>query len=261
MEPINILTIFHEKRNEKCVFCLQVHGSCKCCQPNCENWFHVTCAQKRNCLMENTNPKNNKIVFQAYCNIHKSIAMGRRISSAFVKENSLEKSHDHEPSQRDQTGAVVNYDIIGTVSISSSFQGSNVTSNSNEDIVSLNDASNASDVEDGPDSGETTNIEPIDSPKNNESGPSNIGNDARNSTCVSRSKNIDREAAIVNIFGTSVATINDSIHNDFDGGRSDNRFWWDYFGREGELEARLRSQDEKISKVKYIFYDEFTIFI
>lgn len=104
MEPIDILGIPHKKHEKKCSFCSDGFGRCNCFHPNCENYFHVTCAQKNNCLKENTNRKNNKIVFEAYCHQHRPVSC-RRISSVFVVEKSMEKFQHNESTQSEEQNA------------------------------------------------------------------------------------------------------------------------------------------------------------
>lgn len=87
MEPINISKIPEINRNKTCIFCSEAIGQCcKCNQPNCDKWLHITCGQKNNCLRE-INEKRNKLSFRAYCSEHKPVdETSRRISSTFVRD-------------------------------------------------------------------------------------------------------------------------------------------------------------------------------
>lgn len=97
MEPVNISKIPVTNRNKKCVFCSETYGiCCKCTQPNCDKWLHVTCGQKGNCLKEVT-AKKNKIAFRAFCIEHKPVdEASRRLSSAFVQGILSEEGQQHQ---------------------------------------------------------------------------------------------------------------------------------------------------------------------
>lgn len=92
MEPVNILKIPNTNRNKGCMYCSYAIGiCCKCSQPNCKSWLHITCAQKANCLKE-INEKKNKIAFRAYCSEHRPVdESSRRLSSIFVRERLSEE--------------------------------------------------------------------------------------------------------------------------------------------------------------------------
>lgn len=139
MEPVEISKIPNENRNRTCVFCSKMHGMCcSCSHPECANWIHITCAQKKDCLKEVENEKNNKLAFFAYCDKHKPVESSRRISAIFVREKQRQFDEDHA----DNTIA----EIIETgddsfVSDATNACATSVDSNANRDIF----ASNASD--------------------------------------------------------------------------------------------------------------------
>lgn len=87
MEPVDISKVSGSKRNKLCVFCggKQGFGSI-CSMKGCKHHFHITCAQKKGSLKEESNSEDDKLKFQAYCNEHiqPSDSM-RRLSAEWMK--------------------------------------------------------------------------------------------------------------------------------------------------------------------------------
>lgn len=78
MEPIILKDIKPERLERKCTICENEEASCSqgvyvnCADKNgCKEWFHVTCAQRKGLLCEesNTQSKNN-LNYSIYCNLH-----------------------------------------------------------------------------------------------------------------------------------------------------------------------------------------------
>lgn len=84
MEPIDLSKVSASKR--RCAFCYssQGHGSL-CSTSGCKERFHITCAQKQKTLVEDVNPIDNSIKFNAYCNAHKPKDTSRRLSSEAIR--------------------------------------------------------------------------------------------------------------------------------------------------------------------------------
>lgn len=236
MEPVSIANIPQENYGKKCVFCLDVRGvSCKCSGPNCDQFLHITCGQKNNCLKELPNPKNKKkLLFEAYCRQHKPREFSRRISSVFVMERLAAKDDQHQ------------HDIIATIDISSD------TTNNNDDSKNRSSGASADHFVNG----DTTKNDDIEV-----SHPLNIGNQSAN-TNDNISNRVTDFGHMSSIYGASFANdtdINSNITNvcsntsnsdENDGIKDD--FWWDYLElqkRENELEAQLHSKDLEIDTV------------
>lgn len=134
MEPVNISKIPDIYHNKKCVFCSKILGiCCECTRPNCQNWLHITCAQKSNCLVE-VAEKDDKIKFESYCPQHKPVdGATRRISSNFVREQIFEKT----PTPLQGVYKLV-YDEHEHVSDKSGSISTNNTSNGNDSLKFLN---------------------------------------------------------------------------------------------------------------------------
>lgn len=156
MEPVNISKIPATNRNKTCIFWYKTCGTCcKCNQLHCDEWMHVTCAQKANCLKEVVT-KKDKIAFQAFCIGHKPVDdASRRLSSACAQGRlSEEGAHHHdEVSSNDDVSpndanelndtpdaikAIDSNDVSDTFDISNeaSFSSRTPKDNNNSNIVS-----------------------------------------------------------------------------------------------------------------------------
>lgn len=248
MEPVNISNVPQENRGKICIFCAKDCGvCCKCTDSNCDLFLHITCGQQNKCLRENTNPKNNKIEFKAYCRQHKPKESSRRISSVFVIETLAAK--DHQPDQP--------YDIIETIDISSDANDESLADNSSND--SKKGVSNAGVVADHFSNANYPEIDDIgaNTLKNSNSNHDKIVNDSErienDASGFGYGLGIS-EIAISHVTNNNNNLINNtSTINDADESVGANAFWWDYMElnkREKELEAQLRSKDEVITKVK-----------
>lgn len=232
MEPIKIGGI-PNNREEKCVFCRQINGSCKCFQSDCKKRFHVTCAQRNNCLKECTNEKNNKIEFQAYCHQHKPQS-SRRISSIFVAEKSVEKVQVDLDEKNVAAGG--GHDVIDIVDLSSIHETS--TTSAPDDGYSkqnVNDITDAKSVDGA--SNELVNLQNDDIERSAINGIS----------CISKA---GTEGPSIDRFTDEISMINSRSFNDVN-----NQFWWDFSElrrKESELESLLIVKDGEIAKVNFI---------
>lgn len=268
MEPVNISNISKKHRQQKCVFCHQIRGvCCKCSELNCENFFHVTCAKANNALKEISNPKNNKLVFASYCHMHKTPESSRRISSVFVMTSMMDGDQDEADS-----GII---EIIGvssdTSAIGTSYRATDVNGDENDDrytpkidsknkadpsgLPTTHESSSSKSAIDGAKDGnaietengditrdEHANLKSIDIVSGN---THNIGNAAdglgENSTVRDLANSYSNE-----IGSSDVATSHEPNYAMDNDEEVSNQFWWDYH----ELQAELRSKDEKIEKVE-----------
>lgn len=249
MEPVNISHVSQENRGKKCIFCLKICGvCCKCTDPSCNHFLHVTCGQKNKCLKENTNPENDKIVFEAYCHLHKPKESSRRISSLFVMETSAEKEE-----QSDQ-----HYDVIDissdaideSLATNSNINDGNDSKNGTVEVVAdhFNEASYSKN-----DNSFDSNIFDDNDKTGNANGGESVSecgyDDVISDISLTHGTNIDSNVGII----VNTSTTCDVEEN---AGVSENAFWWDYaeiHKRENDLEAQLRSKDVKIDKVKNLY--------
>lgn len=240
MEPVNISNIPQENHGQNCIFCSEVRGICgKCSAPNCSLFLHITCGQKQKCLKEKTNAKNTKIIFEAYCHQHNPKS-SHRLSSVFVVETLAAK--DDLSGQKDD-------DII---EIDSNCSDESFTSGSV--VHSATDTSNGS--ENGVGTGEnvTDHFREGDIDANS---TINSGNKTESANSSKDNNAID-VSFVHDTYNNSNVTNNGSTICDADeSAGAKKEFWWDYLElrkREDELEAQLRSKDEKIDKVKIMIF-------
>lgn len=108
---------------------------CKCEQPNCENWHHITCAQKANCLVE-FEEKENKIAFLTYCIEHKPVdELSRRLSSMFVHEMLSDESQQHQLDESFANNGANGYSSNNASNAST--ENSSASENSTEDTKNV----------------------------------------------------------------------------------------------------------------------------
>lgn len=260
MEPVDISSVAQKNHGKKCNFCSKVCGvCCKCSEPNCDQFLHVTCGQKNKCLKEKTNPKNHKIIFEAFCRQHKPKASSRRISSVFITETLAAKDNQHQPNEK-------YYDIIETVNISSDSNDTTLNSSSDDKFKGANDSKGNDLLSDHSVVEHTVaTTSPTTVTKN--LGKLSISSDSSSQLMSSSSaydnndEGLKYQASVSDIsfnHSTNISSINNNSttrNADEDTDINKNAFWWDYLElrkREDELEAQLLSKDEKIDKVKNI---------
>lgn len=243
MEPVNISNVLQENRGKKCSFCSKNCGiCCKCSLSNCDNFLHVTCGKENDCLKENINPKNNKIIFEAYCRQHKRTESSRRISSASVVET-LEAEGDQHETDR------LNHDVIESIDIGSD------TSEIDPDR-----AKNDNNIENDDGDGEIGNNRSL---KSGDSFAVNLQNDADSPgkiSIVGGMKNNNDNGSDIGAVPSNLSTIHES--NDVTNNRSNSvgdadhsvtktSYWWDYHvvPKKDEMQAELHAKNEKIDKV------------
>lgn len=243
MEPVKILHVSKENRGKKCCFCFENGGICvKCSQPDCEFFFHVTCGQERKCLKENINPKNKKIIFEAFCRQHKPSDSLRRISSLFVMDT-LDAGGDEQDTE-----------TIDTISISStcSVEGAHGIENidSNDEIGGTTSTkSNDSDENDIIHNGSNENsILGCSKIRGNDDSTSSQLENRAGSSNAHTTHELDNALNI----DASVLSANDETSN--------RNFWWDsrYMPKPDDMQAQLHANNEKIDKVNNfeVFYNK-----
>lgn len=231
MEPVDISNVLGNNRDKKCVYCLKNCGVfCKCSERNCDHFLHVTCGQKHKSLKENTNPKNNKIIFEAFCREHKPKESSRRISSVFVAGKLAESNEDIQPDQNDN-------DVIEAAEISSNDSHESDAGNGVSDGVNISNNEDKSDANEA-----STEKDDIDETESNHfSGRFGAGLSPITFT----------HSSIINYDITS--TTNDhNTKSDADESNGARPYWWDYMElrlREEELDAQLKSRDDIIATV------------
>lgn len=201
MEPVDISGILDKIRSEKCVICTTTKGiCCKCSKPECQNWIHITCSQKNNCLQEVANKINDKLAFLAYCAEHKPTE-SRRISSIFVREKQRQINDSFTFDDGDSI------DVSGTIDYDDSKEVSNasVISDANEENYSIiaNNSKNGSDSDD-----------PKEASNANDSGDAN---DLKNSDAA-RDSDVPEEASNATATGSNESNTsdpnNDNVFNE-----------------------------------------------
>lgn len=100
MEPIDISKLSSSKQNKACAFCYNSRGySSLCSQKKCKLRLHITCAQKKNCLKEIIDPRDDTIKFRCYCMEHKPKDASRRVSNELIRATIRKKrklTHDED---------------------------------------------------------------------------------------------------------------------------------------------------------------------
>lgn len=242
MEPVNTANVLKKNRDQKCIFCSKVCGvCCQCSDPSCSRFLHVTCGQKYKCLVENINPKTNKIGFEAYCRQHNPNQSARRISSAFVLNTLAAKDNQHQTDRN-------NHVFVDTVNISSDACDESHADVSHSVINESND-------------GKSVTESVADSFNHNIGASSTLydSNDSKTNKFDYKTDNDVNvcafESGLLNVSYTRVT--NNHQHQSTSDADAADAFWWDYYSdwkkREDELVAHLHSKDTEITKVKNIF--------
>lgn len=129
MEPINISKVSNSKRNKMCSFCMKYLGyCCLCSNHKCKNRLHITCAQKANCLKEQS--KNDEsIKFRAFCIEHKPAVTDRKISSGSVRRVSMMIAKKKDEENKENSSRMNAQWILDRIDVQDPVTNGNISTN------------------------------------------------------------------------------------------------------------------------------------